>query len=59
MNKEDVIKIFKNISRAAKAIGISRQAIQQWDQVPPLREIQINEIQKRHDTFLKGQIQHG
>jgi|26BtaG_2_1085354.scaffolds.fasta_scaffold67583_2 DNA-binding transcriptional regulator YdaS (Cro superfamily) len=45
MQKADVIDYFGGVSSAAKALGITSNAVSQWgESVPPLRQYQIERI---------------
>ena len=41
MTKDDVIDHFGSPSAVARALGIDPAAVSQWDEVPPLRQYQI------------------
>lgn len=47
MNKKDVIKHFRGVSKVAEALNIRSQSVSQWpEQIPPLRAMQIERITK-------------
>lgn len=45
MKKADAVKYFKNASRLARALGISRVAVSKWGkEVPPLRAFELERL---------------
>ncbi|HFI2197490.1 TPA: Cro/CI family transcriptional regulator [Pseudomonas aeruginosa] len=46
MTKAQAIEHFGSISKLAKALGISYEAIRQWEEVPELRQYQIERLTK-------------
>lgn len=45
MHKDDVIRYFGSVSKSAKALGISKQAVSKWPEtVPPVRQYHIELI---------------
>ena len=45
MKTRDVLRVFGSYAEIARALGISRQAVQSWgDDVPLLRSYQLKEI---------------
>ncbi|MBB1489077.1 Cro/CI family transcriptional regulator [Oceanospirillum sediminis] len=45
MNKKTAIDYFGSAAKLAKALGVSRSAVSQWDEcIPPLRAFQIEHI---------------
>ena len=49
MKTRDVLRVFGSYAEIARALGISRQAVQSWgDDVPPLRSYQLREIMDEH-----------
>ncbi|MNJ79517.1 DNA-binding transcriptional regulator DicC [compost metagenome] len=56
MTKSQAIQHFGSISVLAKALGVTYEAIRQWDEVPELRQYQIERITK---GALKAKQQSG
>jgi hypothetical protein len=55
MTKNEAIKIFGGVRGLAEALGISTQAVGRWaEEIPPLREYQINELLTSKRIALKG-----
>lgn len=46
MTKTQVIKHFGSVSALAKALSVTYEAVRQWDDVPELRQYQIERITK-------------
>lgn len=46
MTKTQAIEFFGSISALAKALKVTYEAIRQWDEVPELRQYQIERISK-------------
>lgn len=46
MTKSQAIQHFGSISVLAKVLGVTYEAIRQWDEVPELRQYQIERITK-------------
>ena len=46
MTKAQAIEHFGSISKLAKALGVSYEAIRQWEEVPELRQYQLERITK-------------
>lgn len=44
MTKEQAVAHFGGVPRLAEALGIQRQAIYQWDEIPELRQLQIERL---------------
>lgn len=44
MTKDQAINFFGSAARLADILGIERQAVYQWVSVPPLRQLQIQNI---------------
>lgn len=44
MTKSQAIQYFGSISALAKAIGVTYEAVRQWEQVPELRQYQIEKL---------------
>lgn len=44
MTKQDAIKHFGGVPQLADALGIQRQAIYQWEEIPKLRQFEIERI---------------
>ena len=47
MTKDDAIKRAGSEARLAALLGVTRQAVNKWDAIPPLRLYQLREL-KRH-----------
>ncbi|QVM94158.1 Cro/Cl family transcriptional regulator [Pseudomonas sp. SORT22] len=56
MTKSQAIQHFGSISVLAKALGVTYEAIRQWDEVPELRQYQIERITR---GALKAKQQSG
>lgn len=41
MTKQEAIEYFGSVPKLAEALNINRQAIYQWEEIPPLRQLQI------------------
>jgi len=46
MTKTQAIKHFGSVSALAKALSVTYEAVRQWDDVPELRQYQIERITK-------------
>lgn len=46
MTKQDAIKHFGGVRELASALGVSPPAIYQWEEVPPIRQVQLQRITK-------------
>lgn len=44
MKIEEIVTYFKNKSGIARALGISRQAVSKWDEIPVRRSYELREI---------------
>lgn len=44
MTKVDAIKHFGSVASLAKALGVRVQAVYQWQQIPLLRQMQLEKI---------------
>lgn len=44
MTKSQAIKHFGSISALAKALGVTYEAVRQWEEVPELRQYQIERL---------------
>ena len=44
MNMEEALAVFGTRYKIADALGLSRQAVYQWEEIPPLRVYQLKEI---------------
>jgi hypothetical protein len=44
MSKEEAIKYFGGAPALAKALGIERQAVYQWDKVPEKQQLRLEKI---------------
>jgi len=44
MTKSQAIKHFGSISALAKALGVTYEAVRQWQEVPELRQYQIERL---------------
>lgn len=44
MTKSQAIKWFGSVSALAKALGVTYEAVRQWDVIPELRQFQIERI---------------
>ena len=44
MTKSQAIKYFGSISALAKALGVTYEAVRQWQEVPELRQYQIERL---------------
>jgi DNA-binding transcriptional regulator YdaS (Cro superfamily) len=60
MTKDDAIAFFGSQTALAEAVGLTRQAVNQWpEEVPPLRQIQLERLTRRKlkaadDIFERG-----
>jgi len=52
MTKTQALEHFGSVKALAKALGVSYEAVRQWESVPPLRQYQIERIT---DGALKAQ----
>ncbi|MDH1012010.1 Cro/CI family transcriptional regulator [Pseudomonas nicosulfuronedens] len=46
MTKSQAIEHFGSISKLARALAVSYEAIRQWEEVPELRQYQLERITK-------------
>jgi hypothetical protein len=44
MQKQEAIQYFGNANRLAKALGISRQAVYAWDEIPELHQYRLHRL---------------
>ena len=47
MKIEEALALFKNKSGIARALGISRQAVSKWSEIPIRRSYELKEIIKK------------
>ena len=52
MNKSTAIKLAGSATALAGLLKISRQAVEKWEKLPPLRVYQLREL--RPEWFAKG-----
>ena len=59
MDKDEIIRIFKNaggVEQVANRLGVSRQAIYQWEEIPIKRLVEFSNITRVKRSELRPDI---